>query len=118
MILTFRMAEDANKAIHNSLYIHGKRCITRKLLPEPRRCFKCHAINAQHIAANCKEITDICGTCGGAHLSKECQLKNDHPDKHYCTNCRTHGHSTCDCLCPIYIKQCNELYNCKPEFLY
>ena len=52
------------------------------------------------------------------HISKECQLKNDHPDKHYCTNCRTHGHSTRDRLCPIYIKQCNELYNCKPEFLY
>ena len=118
MILTFRSAEDANKAIHNNLYIHGKRCITRKLLPEPRRCFKCHAINAQHIAANCKEITDICSTCGGAHISKDCQLKNDLPDKHYCTNCRTHGHTARDRLCPIYIKQCNELYNRKPEFLY
>ena len=118
MILTFRTAEDANKAIHNSLYIHGKRCITRKLLPKPQRCFKCHAINAQHIAASCKEITDICSTCGGAHISKDCQLKNDHPDKHYCTNCRTHGHSARDRLCPVYIKKCNELYNRKPEFLY
>jgi len=35
MIFTFHTAEDANKAIHNSLYISGKRCITRKLLPEP-----------------------------------------------------------------------------------
>ena len=118
MILNFRSAEDANKAIHNNIYIHGKRCIARKLLPEPRRCFKCHAINAQHIAANCKEITDICSTCGGAHLSKDCQLKNDHPDKHYCTNCRAHGHSARDRLCPVYIKQCNDLYNRKPEFLY
>ena len=56
MILTFRTAEDANKAIHNSLYIHGKRCITRKLLPKPQRCFKCHAINAQHIAADRKSV--------------------------------------------------------------
>ena len=36
MILTFQTAEDANKAIHNNLYIHGKCCITCKLLPEPR----------------------------------------------------------------------------------
>ena len=46
MIVTFRTAEDANRAIQNSLYICGKRCNTWKLLPEPRRCFKCHAINA------------------------------------------------------------------------
>ena len=117
MILTFHSAEDTNKAIHN-LYIHSKRCITRKLLPEPRCCFNCHAINTQHIAANCKEITDICSTCGSAHISKDCQLKNDLPDKRYCTNCRTHGHTARDRLCPIYIKQCNELYNHKPEFLY
>src|SRR5882762_1737208 len=118
MIITFRTAEDANKAIHDNLYISGKRCITRKLLPEPRRCYKCHAINAQHIAANCKEITDICHTCGGAHLSKNCQLKNDNPEKHYCINCKTLGHSARDRLCPVYIKHCNDLYNRRPENLY
>jgi hypothetical protein len=118
MIFTFRTDEDANKAIHNSLYISGKRCITRKLLPEPRRCYKCHAINAQHIAASCKEISDICNTCGGAHLSKDCQLKNEHPDKHFCINCKTHGHSARDRLCPVYVKHCNDLYNRKPENLY
>jgi len=118
MIITFRTAEDANKAIRNSLYIYGKCCITRKLLPEPRRCYKCHAINAQHIAANCKEITDICHTCGGAHLSKNCQLKDDNPDKHYCINCKTLGHSARDRLCPVYIKHCNDLYNRRPENLY
>jgi len=55
MIINFRSAEDANKAILNSLYIRGKRCITRKLLPEPRRCYKCHAINAHHIALVAKK---------------------------------------------------------------
>jgi hypothetical protein len=46
MILTFHTAKDTNKAIHNNLYIHCKRCATQKLLPKPHHCFKCHAINA------------------------------------------------------------------------
>ncbi|KIM73988.1 hypothetical protein PILCRDRAFT_54979, partial [Piloderma croceum F 1598] len=118
MILTFRTAEDTNRAIQNSLYICGKRCNTWKLLPEPRRCFKCHAINARHIAANCKEISDICDSCGGAHLSKECALKDEDPSKHFCINCKTHGHGTHDRLCPAYLKQCTKLYEQMPENLY
>jgi len=118
MIITFRTAESANTAIQNSLYICGKRCTTRKLLPEPRRCFKCHAINARHIAANCKEITDICDTCGGAHLSRECSLKDELPEKHYCVNCKTYGHAARDRLCPAYIKCTDELNTRMPENLY
>jgi len=118
MIFTFRTAEDANRAIQNALYICGKRCITRKLLPEPRRCFKCHAVNARHIAANCKEITDICDTCGGAHPSKECTLKDEDPAKHFCINCKTHGHGARDRLCPVYLRQCTELNTRMPENLY
>ena len=118
MIVTFRSAEDANKAILNNLYILGKRCTTRKLLPEPRRCYKCHAINARHVAASCREITDICDTCGGAHPSRDCQLKDDDPDKHYCVNCKTHGHAARDRLCPTYIQHCNELNARMPENLY
>jgi hypothetical protein len=118
MIATFRTAEDANYAILNNLYICGKRCTTRKLLPEPRRCFKCHAINSRHIAANCKEITDICDTCGGAHLPKDCTLKDEDPSRHFCINCKTHGHGARDRLCPTYIKQCNNLNTRMPENLY
>jgi hypothetical protein len=118
MIITLRTAEDANRAIQNSLYICGKRCITRKLLPEPRRCFKCHAINARHIAATCKEISDICDTCGGAHLSKECTLKDEDPTRHFCTKCKTHGHGAHDRLCPAYLKQCTELNTWMTENLY
>jgi len=118
MIITFRSTQDANKAIHNNLYIHGKWCITRKLLPKPHHCYKCHTINSGHVATNCKEITDICDTCGGAHLSKECQLRDDLPNKHYCINCKSHSHATRDHLCPTYTKQCNDLYTRMPENLY
>ena len=115
MIITFHTADTANKAIQNNLYICGKQCITRKLLPEPRHCFKCHAINARHIATNCKEITDI---CGGAHLLRDCNLKDEDPAKHFCVNCKTHGHATQDHLCPTYIQQCNELKTRMPENMY
>jgi len=98
MIFTFHTVEDANKAICNSLYICGKRCITRKLITEPQSCFKCHTINTRHVAANCKEITDICDTCRGAHPSKDCSLKDEDPTKHFCINCKSHGHATRDCL--------------------
>lgn len=76
MILTFPTAKDANKAIKNNLYILGKRRTTRKLLPEPHHC---HSINTQHIATTCKEISDICNSCGGAHLSRDCSLKGEDP---------------------------------------
>ena len=118
MFFTFRTAKDANKAIHNNLYIHGKRCATRKLLPKLHRCFKCHAINAWHIAANRKEIADICDTCGSAHLSKECRLKDKDPKKHFCINCKVHEHATHDWLCPAYLKESNELNNKMPENMY
>jgi hypothetical protein len=118
MIINFRSAEDANKAILNSLYIRGKRCVTRKLLPEPRRCYKCHEINANHIAASCKEITDICDTCGGAHSPKECQINHDDYDKLYCVNCKIHGHAARDRLCPTFAKHCNDLNTRMPENLY
>jgi hypothetical protein len=67
MIIAFRTAEEANKAILNSIYIAGKRCIVRKLLAEPKRCFKCHVIGARHGAATCKEIAERCDICGGMH---------------------------------------------------
>ena len=118
MIINFRSAEDANKAIRNSLYIRGKRCITRKLLPEPRRCYKCHTINAHHVAANCREITDICDTCGGAHSPKDCQTNHDDYDKLYCVNCKFHGHAARDRLCPTFTKHCNDLNARMPENLY
>jgi hypothetical protein len=118
MIINFRSADDTNKAIRNSLYIRGKRCITRKLLPEPRRCYKCHAINAHHVAASCREITDICDTCGGAHSPKECQISHDDYDKLYCVNCKIHGHAARDRLCPTFTKHCNDLNARMPENLY
>jgi hypothetical protein len=118
MIFNFRSAEDANKAIGNSLYIRGKCCITCKLLPEPRRCYKCHAINAHHVAASCREITDICDTCRGAHSPKECQTNHDDYDKLYCVNCKIHGHAARDRLCPTFTKHCNDLNTRMPENLY
>jgi hypothetical protein len=118
MIVTFRTAEATNLAIRNNLYICGKRCTTRKLLPEPRCCYKCQAVGTHHIAAMCKEITDICDTCGGAHLSKMCTLKEADPEQHFCVNCKTHGHTSHDRLCPTYLHHTNELYARMPENLY
>jgi hypothetical protein len=54
----------------------------------------------------------------GAHPSKDCHLKDNDPAKHYCINCKTHGHATHDRLCPAFLKQCNELNTKMPENLY
>jgi hypothetical protein len=118
MIIAFRTAEDANKAILNSIYVAGKRCIVRKLLAEPRRCFKCHVIGARHVAATCKEIAERCDICGGVHPSNTCSLRNEHPSKQFCINCNTRGHPTRDRLCPTYLHHTKTLNERMPENLY
>ncbi|KAI0039366.1 hypothetical protein FA95DRAFT_1599856, partial [Auriscalpium vulgare] len=57
---------------YNVCYItFGYNAIIRRLLAEPRRCLKCQRFG-RHIAAQCKQEHDTCGTCGGNHLTKDC----------------------------------------------
>lgn len=43
MILHFRDPQSANRAIREGIYAENRKCTVRKLLPEPRRCFRCLA---------------------------------------------------------------------------
>ena len=57
MIIDFFRLAEANLAIKNGLLTLGKRCSSRKLLPEPTRCMKCQSFGG-HYAKECKSLRD------------------------------------------------------------
>ncbi|KIM59690.1 hypothetical protein SCLCIDRAFT_125620, partial [Scleroderma citrinum Foug A] len=66
-IFDFFRPGGANHIIQNRPIILGKRCPTRKLLPEPTRCMKCQSFTSSHFTKECKSDHDTCGTCAGEH---------------------------------------------------
>src|SRR6201996_4798987 len=71
LIMRWVSPEAANEAIRQGVIIRGKRCNTRKLDSEPRRCLNCQKYGVDHLAANCPSTT-VCGTCGGDHRTSQC----------------------------------------------
>lgn len=65
--ITLSSKASANQAIKTGLVIVGKKVYRCKLLPEPAHCLKCHSFEGAHIAANCTQKHDMCGTCGDQH---------------------------------------------------
>jgi len=51
IITRFKTTTAENQAICNRLVIAGKRVWARHLWKEPRRCFKCQVLNANHLVA-------------------------------------------------------------------
>lgn len=42
--------------------------------------------------------------CGEEHHTDRCLCRNEDPQKHYCVNCKVHGHGASDKLCGTYIR--------------
>src|SRR5271156_1912078 len=73
---------EASLLIQQGVIVEGQRFKVRKLMEEPKRCFKCQQLG--HMATGCKEIHEICSNCAGAHAGSECDKT---PDKYKCINC-------------------------------
>jgi hypothetical protein len=91
LIVNFTSVQDANRILQRGMLIAGTRVRTRKLLQDPRRCFKCHKHGVDHLATNCPQVHDMCRTCTGRHRTSECLETN--PKFYKCVNCRADGHA-------------------------
>ena len=64
-----------------------------------------------HFAHSCTAATDICGTCGGEHQTKECTTR----DKMYCVSCKNHSHFSWNRDCPEFHCRCMQFDENFPE---
>lgn len=88
-ILGLTNPEEANGIIRNGLVIAGKRVWARKLRQEPRRCLKCQQLGTTHLAAECKQTHNMCGTCSEDHRTADCTVTD--PINYSCANCKEKG---------------------------
>jgi hypothetical protein len=117
IIMGYLTREAANRAIGKGLFIEGKRCVARKLLPEPKRCLKCQKFD--HMANDCKNHADICARCGKEHRTNTCTVSD--PTKFKCANCtpaEAEGHGTADRRCPKFTTELTKLQARIPETKY
>ncbi|KAG2127209.1 hypothetical protein DEU56DRAFT_720344, partial [Suillus clintonianus] len=103
VIFTFSTKEGANQAIRFGLSVEGKKVYGRKLIQEPTRCLKCHSFDGGHVAANCPQEQDSCGTCNEQHRTAECATTDQEHFK--CRNCNEAGHAAWSRDCPTFIKR-------------
>jgi hypothetical protein len=101
--LTLKSKTSANQAINFGLSIEGKKVYARKLLPEPTRCLKCHSFDAGHMANECTQENEKCGTCALDHRTSQCTMT--FPDLFHCVNCGVDGHAAWSRDCPTFIKK-------------
>ncbi|KAG2059500.1 hypothetical protein BDR06DRAFT_928227 [Suillus hirtellus] len=108
----------ANQIIRFGLPIEGKKVYGRKLLTEPTRCLKCHTFNGGHIAMNCPNENNICGTCGAEHQMATCKV--DDPAFYHCVNCKEDGHASWSRECPVFTGKWNaqKARNDETRFIY
>ncbi|KAG2347094.1 hypothetical protein BDR05DRAFT_877440 [Suillus weaverae] len=103
IILTFGTKEGANHAIKHGLSIKGKKVYGRKLIQEPARCLKCHAFDGAHIAAECPQEHNTCGTCSNQHRTAACTITDQNHFR--CKNCEVDSHAAWSCECPTFISK-------------
>ncbi|PIL37605.1 transcription factor [Ganoderma sinense ZZ0214-1] len=101
LLLTINSPTAANALISRGLTLAGKRVSARKNISEPLRCAKCHRYDAGHLARDCPQQQDACGTCGRAHRTSECTRQE--PRDFKCSACNKHGHATWSRDCPAFI---------------
>lgn len=116
LLLGLKSQELANKMIREGLYIAGKKVWARKLIQEPRRCLKCQKLGAGHLAANCPQKTETCGTCAQDHRTEACQVSEQ--SRYRCTNCQEDGHATWDRQCPTFLTSTKNHISKNPENKY
>ncbi|KAG2054170.1 hypothetical protein BDR06DRAFT_884870 [Suillus hirtellus] len=98
--VTFTTKEGANQALKFGLAIVGKKVYSRKLLPELTRCLKCQSFDGNHVAAECPQEQNTCGTCGELHRTQTCEVTDS--ALHACANCKEKGHAAWSRDCPIF----------------
>ena len=101
LLLTLTSSTAANAIISAGATIAGKRVSVRKNLMEPMRCAKCHRYNAGHLAKDCSQAREVCGTCGRAHRTRDCTRQD--LGHHRCANCNADGHPTWSRDCPVFL---------------
>ncbi|KAG1888691.1 hypothetical protein F4604DRAFT_1519551, partial [Suillus subluteus] len=101
VILTFKSRESANHGIKFGLSIASKKVYGRKLLPEPSRCLKCHLYDGSHMATECPNESDSCGTCSNNHCMTTCSTMDQ--NCYYCVNCKSKGHAAWSQECPTFL---------------
>ncbi|KAF8580413.1 hypothetical protein K439DRAFT_1304729, partial [Ramaria rubella] len=116
IILNTSLIDTANTAIQEGLIIKGKRVCARKILQEPKHCLNCQNLNASHIAAECRQIHDTCGTCTEMHHTLDCQVTDS--SKFKCANCKTTRHVAWDQNCPKFIAVNSQHQSKHPENAY
>ena len=119
MFISFTDIDAANRAIDRGLIFCGQRVYGRKWRPEPKRCFKCHRIEAGHFAAACTQRQEVCGTCGevgAGHPTMQCPVQNR--DNMWCQNCGSSGHPTWDKDCPSSLRAQAQIVKRNPGLLY
>lgn len=101
LIVKLRTAKTANAALRHGLVIAGKKVFARKLLREPRRCLRCQGIGVGHLAADCKQAQEVCGSCAQNHPTATCTVNES---EYRCANCKVTGHAAWDRMCPAFIE--------------
>ncbi|KIJ48478.1 hypothetical protein M422DRAFT_86227, partial [Sphaerobolus stellatus SS14] len=109
-------ADAANKILRDGMVIRSKRVRARKMVREPIRCMKCQKIEANHVAANCPDTHNTCGTCGKDHRTAECEEKD--PNKFKCANCNSHSHASWGRECPEYQRAADRIRQHDTEVTY
>jgi len=110
LIINFTNPDAANRAKTEGLLICNKKVSVAKFKKEPIRCLKCHGWN--HIASECTQPTDRCGTCGAeGHRTSACTDK----DTSFCINCKVDDHPSWSRNCPTFLRKCQEYDAKHPE---
>lgn len=116
LIMGFKSQDAANQSIKEGLVVAGKRVWARKLIHEPRRCLKCQRIGAGHLAAECSQKHDTCGTCAEDHRTETCKITEKHEFR--CINCEKEGHAAWDRMCPDFLAAATKFTARNPENTY
>lgn len=110
LIVNFSNLDAANRAKTEGLIICNKKVSVSKFKKEPIRCLKCHGWN--HIATECIQTHDKCGTCGEeGHRTSACNNK----DATHCVNCDSNDHTSWSRGCPTFLRKCQEYDTKHPE---
>lgn len=113
-MITLSSSEGANRAISNGLIIAGKKVSVRRCLLEPLRCAKCHRFEPVHLARDCTQTEERCGTCGeDSHPTRDCQVTDE--ERFRCINCKRFGHATWSRQCPTFLAQVQKMQKRQPD---
>ena len=112
LILSFTNAEAANRAISSGVVVCNKKCYTERVKREPLRCLKCQGWN--HMAKNCLEVYDTCGSCAERHRTDEC---GNH-SKVRCVSCKSDSHASWSRECPTFLRKAEDYNERNPDNLF